>query len=226
MELKQIATIHTGFMEKFGIPRQSGLVKSARGEIVFLPEFRSEEALRGLDGFSHIWVLWEFSKSKKENWAATVTPPRLGGKKRMGVFATRSPFRPNAIGMSVVQLDEIGYDEKKGYFLKVSGVDMLDGTPIFDIKPYLPYADSYPDAKSGFAKETVEHELDVDICDALLNQIPKELREAFLDILKQDPRTAFIDDEERIWGVLYEGYNVRFTVKKDKLTVCEITKIK
>ena len=223
MEIKQIAVIHTGFPEKFGIPRQSGLVREAQGLIEILPEYRSKEALRGLEGYSHIWVLWEFSNAQKEHWAATVTPQSLGGKKRMGVFATRSPFRPNPIGMSVVKLEEIVEDEKKGMMLRVSGIDMLDQTPIFDIKPYLPYADSYPDARSGFAGDVFEHRLEVDFPESLLEKLPVSIRSAVIALLEQDPRTAFINDENRIWGLSYEGYNIRFTVSENVLTVCEVT---
>ena len=222
MELKQIATIRTGFVEKFGIPRQSGLVRQAKGQIEFLPEYRSKESLRGLEGYSHIWILWGFSESKKEHWAATVTPPRLGGKKRMGVFATRSPFRPNAIGMSVVKLEDIVFDEKKGDVIIVSGVDMLDGTPVYDIKPYLPYADSYPDATAGFAADVFEHNLEVVFPDEWKEKLPTEYREIVTEILKQDPRTSFINDESRVWGITYENYNVRFTVCGTVLTVCEV----
>lgn len=225
MEIKQIAVIHTGFKEKFGIPRQGGLVKDAQGVIEFLPQFRSKEALRGLEGYSHIWVLWGFSASPKEHWAATVTPPRLGGRKRMGVFATRSPFRPNPIGMSAVKLEEIISDGKKGYLLRVSGVDMLDKTPVYDIKPYLPYADSYPDAAAGFAKEVFAHHLHVVCPNELSEKLPIQIRQTVAALLEQDPRTAFIDDETRIWGLTYESYNIRFTVCGETLTVCEITKI-
>lgn len=225
MELKTIAIAHTGFSEKFGIPRQSGLVKDAKGTIEFLSEYRSKEALRGLEGYSHIWILWEFSEAKKEHWAATVTPPRLGGKKRMGVFATRSPFRPNAIGMSVVKLDGIEEDEKKGMILKISGADILDGTPIFDIKPYLPYADSYPEATFGFAQDVFEHKLEVVFLQEYQECLPVELIETVTEILAQDPRTAFIDDEARVWGIAYSGYNIRFTVSGNVLTVCEVTKL-
>lgn len=224
-EMKTIARIYTEFPEKFGIPRQSGLVKSAKGTVVFEPEYRSEEALRGLEGYSHIWLLWEFSEAKREHWSATVCPPRLGGKKRMGVFATRSPFRPNPIGMSVVKLYAIQKDERRGTVLLVSGVDMLNGTPIYDIKPYLPYTDSYPEATDGFAGEVYGHALKVCFPERLLSQIPKELQEGMLEILRQDPRTAFIDDESRVWGVSYAGWNVRFTVLGQTLTVCEAEKL-
>ena len=209
MEIKQIAVIHTGFKEKFGIPRQSGLVKDAQGMIEFLPQFRSKEALRGLEGYSHIWILWGFSASNKEHWAATVTPPRLGGRKRMGVFATRSPFRPNPIGMSVVKLEEIIFDENKGYLLRVSGVDMLDKTPVYDIKPYLPYADSYPQATAGFAGEVYDHHLRVVCPDELSDKLPIKIRRTVIALLEQDPRTAFIDDETRIWIIQYSFYGQR-----------------
>ncbi|MGN0131262.1 MAG: tRNA (N6-threonylcarbamoyladenosine(37)-N6)-methyltransferase TrmO [Lachnospiraceae bacterium] len=224
-DLKIIAKVHTDFPEKFGIPRQSGLVKGAKGTVIFEPEYRSAEALRGLEGYSHIWLLWGFSEVKREHWSATVKPPRLGGKKRMGVFATRSPFRPNPIGMSVVKLEKILTDEKWGPILQVSGVDMLDGTPVYDIKPYLPYADSYPEATDGFAGEVYEHQLEVDFPDDLLEKVPEELRESLTEILRQDPRTAFIDDESRIWGVSYGGWNIRFTVVGNVLSVCEAEKM-
>lgn len=219
---KMIAKINTDFPEKFGIPRQSGLVKGAKGVIEFEPEYRSVEAFRGLEGYSHIWVLWDFSKARRKTWAATVTPPRLGGKKRMGVFATRSPFRPNPIGMSVVKLDSIVLHEKKGPLLNVSGVDMLDQTPIYDIKPYLPYTDSVPEATDGFAGEVYGHALSVEFPEELLCQIPEKYRESLMEILRQDPRTAFIEDEARIWGITYAGWNVRFTVVGNRLSVCEV----
>ena len=223
--MKIVAKIYNDFPEKFGIPRQSGLVKDAQGMIEFLPQFRSKEALRGLEGYSHIWILWGFSASNKEHWAATVTPPRLGGRKRMGVFATRSPFRPNPIGMSVVKLEEIIFDENKGYLLRVSGVDMLDKTPVYDIKPYLPYADSYPQATAGFAGEVYDHHLRVVCSDELSDKLPIKIRRTVIALLEQDPRTAFIDDETRIWGLTYESYNIRFTVSGETLTVCEIERI-
>lgn len=221
-ELKVIAKIHTDFPEKFGIPRQSGLVKGARGTIIFEPEYRSAEAFRGMEGYSHIWIIWGFSQAERSNWSATVKPPRLGGKKRMGVFATRSPFRPNPIGISVVKLEEILFDEKRGPALKVSGVDMLDGTPIYDIKPYLPYTDSHPEASDGFAGEVFDHALNVNFPAELLEKILPEHRESLIEILQQDPRTAFIEDESRIWGIAYAGFNIRFQVMGEKLTVCQV----
>lgn len=224
MEMKQIATIHTDFVEKFGIPRQSGLVPGLKGKIVFLPEFRSADAIRGIEGFSHLWLMWGFSKAVRKSWSATVAPPRLGGKERVGVFATRSPFRPNPIGLSSVKLEEVQVDTQLGPILIVSGVDMLDGTPIYDIKPYLPHVDSHPDAIGGYATETAKHSLNVTFPDELLEMIDSNQRQNVIELLEQDPRTAFIHDEQRIWGVSYAGYNIRFTVQQDILTVCEVTR--
>ncbi|MCR5655242.1 MAG: tRNA (N6-threonylcarbamoyladenosine(37)-N6)-methyltransferase TrmO [Lachnospiraceae bacterium] len=230
-EFEPIAEIRTDFPEKFGIPRQSGLVKEAMGRIVFFPKYRQPEAFRGLEGFSHLWLLWDFHEAKREEWSATVRPPRLGGKKRVGVFATRSPFRPNPIGLSVVRLLEIREEEKDGIVLLVSGVDMLDGTPIYDIKPYLPYADSVEDATDGFAGDVkernllVEFEKDV-LFTGVMEGCSDEKREALKrdvsQILKEDPRTRFIQDEERIWGVAYGAYNVRFTVHGDVARIIKI----
>lgn len=225
MELKQIAIIRTDFPEKFGIPRQSGLIKGLTGTIQFLPEYRNPDAIRGIEGYSHLWLLWGFSKAVKKNWAATVAPPRLGGRTRMGVFATRSPFRPNAIGLSSVTLEEVRIDEKLGPMLVVSGIDMLDQTPIYDIKPYLPHVDSHPEARGGFATEVKEHRLVVEFPDSLLELIEVGERENIIEILSQDPRTAYIHDDTRIWGISYAGYNVRFTVKEETLTVREVTKL-
>ena len=222
-ELKQIATIKTDFPEKFGIPRQSGLVKNLRGKIIFLPAYRNPEAVRGLDGYSHLWLLWEFSKAIREDWSATVTPPRLGGKKKMGVFATRSPFRPNPIGLSSVRLESMEVDEQDGPVIIVSGVDMLDGTPIYDIKPYLPYTDAHPEAAGGFAAEVEEQRLAVNFPKELLCLIEEAEQGNIIEILEQDPRTAFIHDEERVWGIAYGIYNIRFTVRDEVLTVCEVT---
>ena len=222
MELKTIATIHTDFPEKFGIPRQSGLVPGLQGRIEFLPEYRTIDAVRGMEGYSHLWLIWGFSEVKREGWSATVTPPRLGGRQRMGVFATRSPFRPNPIGLSSVKLEKIEFEERSGPVIYVSGVDMLDGTPIYDIKPYLPYADSHPEAVGGFAAEVQEHRLQVEIAEGLLAKIMQQDRANVLELLAQDPRTAFIHDEERVWGVAYANYNVRFRVSGEVLTVCEV----
>lgn len=224
-ELKRIGRIRTDFPERFGIPRQSGLIKGAFGTVIFEPEYRREEAFRGLEGYSHIWILWGFSRAKRENWTATVKPPRLGGKKRMGVFATRSPYRPNPIGISAVKLEEIIMDEKLGPVLKVSGVDMLDGSPVYDIKPYLPYADSYEEATEGFAGEVFEHRLEVFFPKELLLKVPEKHRESLVEILSQDPRTAYIDDEERLWGISYGGVNVRFKVSGNCLRVREVEEL-
>lgn len=224
--MKIIGHIHTDFPEKFGIPRQSGLVNALKATITFEPEYRIPEAFRGLEEFSHIWLLWKFSKSEKEHWSATVKPPRLGGKKRMGVFATRSPYRPNDIGLSSVKLEKIEFDEKVGPVLYVAGADLMDGTPIYDIKPYIAYADSHPEATEGFAGAVKEKSLMVNFPQELLEVYPEEKRAAIVEVLKQDPRPAYDTDESRVYGVEFAGYDVRFTVAGDFLTVKEIVKQK
>lgn len=223
--MKIIAYIHTDFPDKFGIPRQSGLVKELTGKIVFEPEYRNPEAVRGLDEFSYIWLLWKFSESKKEHWSATVKPPRLGGKKRMGVFATRSPFRPNDIGLSSVRLERMEMDEKEGPVLYVSGIDLMDGTPIYDIKPYIPLADCHPDAEEGYTKETKKHELFVEFPKELLRIYPEEKRQAILGVLAQDPRPTYFQDPERVYGVSFAGYDVKFRVDGEVLKVCDVVKL-
>ena len=223
--MKIIGHIHTDFSSKFGIPRQSGLVPELKGVIIFEPEFRNPQAFRGLEEFSHIWILWKFSKSEKEYWSATVKPPRLGGKKRMGVFATRSPYRPNDIGLSSVRLEKINFDEKMGPMLYVAGADLLDGTPIYDIKPYIAYTDSHPDAAEGFAGTVKEKELQVDFPEELLSKFPKEKRDAILGVLSQDPRPAYDTDETRLYGVEFAGFDVRFTVTGELLQVKELIKL-
>lgn len=223
--MKIIAHVQTDFPSKFGIPRQSGLVDSLKGRIVFEPEFRNPEAFRGLEEFSHIWILWKFSESRKENWSATVKPPRLGGKKRMGVFATRSPFRPNDIGLSCVKLERVEQDEKDGPVLWVAGVDLLDGTPVYDIKPYIPLADCHPEASEGYTKETKVHELTVDFPEHLLKLYPEEKREAIVGVLAQDPRPTYFQDPERVYGVPFAGFDVKFKVDEDVLTVCDVVKL-
>lgn len=220
--MKIIGYIHTDFPDKFGIPRQSGLVDSLKGTITFSPEYRIPEAFRGLEGFSHIWLLWKFSKSEKQNWSATVKPPRLGGKKRMGVFATRSPYRPNDIGLSCVKLEKVEYDEKRGPILYVSGADLMDQTPIYDIKPYIAYADSHPDALEGFAGAVKEKKLEVEFPEELLRRYPEEKWSAVIGILEQDPRPAYDTDKTRVYGVKFAGYDVRFTVSGNRLTVREL----
>ncbi|NLP33803.1 MAG: tRNA (N6-threonylcarbamoyladenosine(37)-N6)-methyltransferase TrmO [Clostridiales bacterium] len=223
--LKVIARIRTDFPEKFGIPRQSGIVDALKGVIVFEPEYRNPHALRGLEGFSHIWLIWEFSKAVSDKWSPTVKPPRLGGNKRMGVFATRSPFRPNPIGLSSVKLDGIELDTELGPILHISGADLMDNTPIFDIKPYLSYTDSHPDATEGFADSNTDYELQVEFPEQLLMNIPLEQREALLGVLAQDPRPAYQNNPSRIYGLFFAGFNIRFTVEERILTVCEVTPI-
>lgn len=223
--MKIIGHIRTDFPSKFGIPRQSGLVPELKGIITFEPEFRNQEAFRGLEEFSHIWILWKFSRSEKEHWSATVKPPRLGGKKRMGVFATRSPYRPNDIGLSSVKLEKISFDEKMGPMLHVSGVDLLDGTPIYDIKPYIAYTDSHPEATEGFAGNVKEKGLRVEFPKRLLEMLPEEKREAAIGVLAQDPRPAYDTDETRLYGVEFAGFDVRFVVSGEVLKVEELVKL-
>lgn len=224
--MKPIAHMHMAFETKFGIPRQSGLVEELRGEIVMEAEYSREEAFRGLEVFSHIWLIWGFSKAKLpdgKTWSPTVRPPRLGGNRRVGVFATRSPFRPNSIGLSCVRLNGIAQREGR-IILEVSGIDLMDGTPIYDIKPYIPFADSHPDATEGYTAETRQHHLSVDFPSDLLAQLPAEHHAAVTAILAQDPRPGYSDDRQRIYGILYAGYDIRFRVCGDVLTVCEVAR--
>lgn len=221
--LKVIARIRTDFPEKFGIPRQSGIVESLKAMIIFEPEYRNPHALRGLEGFSHIWLIWQFSKAVSESWSPTVKPPRLGGNTRMGVFATRSPFRPNAIGLSSVKLDGIEYHKEYGPILHILGADLMDNTPIYDIKPYLPYTDCHPEATGGFAENHTDYELSVEFPEHLLNCIPRDRRDALIEVLAQDPRPAYQNDPTRIYGLFFAGYNIRFMVRDKQLTVCEVT---
>ena len=220
--MKIIAHIHNGFTTKFGIPRQSGLASSVRAEIVFEPEYRNPDALRGLEDFSHLWLIWEFSEAKRDFWSPTVRPPRLGGNKRMGVFATRSPFRPNPIGLSCVKIEEILWQTDRGPVIRVSGADLMDGTPIYDIKPYLPYADCHPEAAGGFAAGAWERQLRVECDEALLCKVPQQHRQAVVDLLSQDPRPSYQHDPERVYGMEYAGMDIRFSVDGDRLTVREI----
>ena len=220
--MKPIAHIHTDFKTKFGIPRQAGIVPDTVGEIVFLPAYRNPDALRGLDGFSHLWLLWEFSEAKRESWSPTVRPPRLGGNVRMGVFATRSPFRPNPIGLSSVRLERIDLTDPRGPVLHVRGADLLDGTPIYDIKPYLAYTDSHPDATDGFAGPVREVALAVTFPSDLLCRLPEEKREIALALLSEDPRPHYQNDEDRVYGMPFAGYDIHFTVKGNTLTVTDV----
>lgn len=225
IRMKVIAKIETDFPTKFGVPRQSGLVERLSGRIVFEPEYRNPDAVRGLEEFSHIWILWEFSKAVRETWSPTVRPPRLGGNKRMGVFATRSPFRPNAIGLSCVKLEKIQIEEGLGPVLYVSGIDMIDQTPVYDIKPYLPYADSHPEAAGGFTDVTKEYRLKVEIPAALSGKVPDSCRDALREVLAQDPRPSYQQDDQRIYGMEFAGLEVKFTVKDNTLTVCYISSL-
>ncbi len=221
-QLKIIAHIHSDFSEKFGIPRQSGLVEELKAAIVFEPEFRNPDALRGLEGFSHLWLIWQFSKAVRQGWSPTVRPPRLGGNERMGVFATRSPFRPNPIGLSCVRLEGVELHSELGPVIHVAGADLMDGTPIYDIKPYLPYADCKPDAVGGFASAPKEATLRVSCSEELLTRLPADRRDALLAVLAQDPRPTYQNDPERVYGMGFAGCNVRFRVEGDVLTVMEI----
>lgn len=217
-----IARIHNDFPTKFGLPRQSGLVNGLRSMIVFEPEYRVPEALRGMEGYSHLWLIWQFHQAERDTWSPTVRPPRLGGNARMGVFATRSPFRPNPIGLSCVKLETIQQDAKLGTVLIVSGADLMDGTPIYDIKPYLPYADCHPEATGGFAHEVKDHAVAVVIPEEMLAKIPADKQEALQGVLAQDPRPGYQKDPERVYGFTFAGMEVRFRVAEDVLTVTEI----
>ncbi len=221
--LRRIARIHTDFPEKFGIPRQSGIVDSLKAQIIFEPEFRNADALRGLEGFSHIWLIWGFLDTGRDTWSPMVKPPRLGGNKRMGVFATRSPFRPNPLGLSSVELEGIELGTEQGPVLHVSGADLMDGTPIYDIKPYLPYTDSHPEALGGFADPLKEYALQVEFPERLLKLIPAQHHEALLGVLAHDPRPSYHNDPERKYGFGYAGFNIRFTVQDSLIKVCEVT---
>lgn len=221
MELKIIARISTDFKEKFGIPRQSGIAKTV-GKIVFEPEYRVREALRGIDGYSHLWLLWEFSEARRDGWSPTVRPPRLGGNKRMGVFATRSPYRPNSIGLSSVRLLSVEESADDGLILLVEGADLLDGTPIYDIKPYLPFTDSHTDAIGGFADEVREYGLKVNFSLQLLEKIPESKREALITILENDPRPSYKDDGDHEYGMVYADLDIFFKVEGGTLTVTRI----
>ena len=222
LELKQIAHICSPFPTKFGIPRQSGLVDALRATVVFEPEFRNADALRGLEGFSHLWLIWEFSEARRDGWSPTVRPPRLGGNARMGVFATRSPFRPNPLGLSCVRLEGIRHDAALGAVLDVSGADLMDGTPIYDVKPYLPYADCKPEAVGGFAASGEGRLLTVQADETLLAGLPARTREALLGVLAHDPRPSYQNDPDRVYGMAFGGLEVHFTVEDDVLTVTGI----
>lgn len=222
-ELQIIARIRTELPEKFGVPRQSGLVPQLRGRVVFEPPYREAEAVRGLEEFSHIWLLWHFSRAERPGWSPTVRPPRLGGNRRMGVFATRSPFRPNAIGLSSVALEQVELDPELGPVLHVAGADLMDGTPILDIKPYLAYTDSHPQASGGFTRGLEQQPLTVDCAPALTAGLTPAQREALLGILAGDPRPRYQADPQRVYGLSFAGYNVHFRVEEDVARVLDIT---
>jgi len=217
-----IATIRTDFPTKFGIPRQSGLVDELVGEIVFTPEFRRPEALLGIEEFSHLWLIWEFSANRRDTWSATVHPPRLGGREKRGVFATRSPFRPNPIGLSCVKLERVDWDGEDAPRIIVSGADLLDGTPIYDIKPYLPYADAHPDARGGFGQQHRTDGICVIFPDELLARLPEDKRAAALRVLEQDPRAAYQKEPDYVYGLSFAGFDIRFTAQADTLTVVDV----
>ena len=219
-----IAHIESDFKEKFGIPRQAGLVDALEARIVFEPEYRDPEALHGIEGFSHLWLIWQFSAAVRSDWSPTVRPPRLGGNERIGVFATRSPFRPNSLGLSCVRLIRVESTPEQGSTLIVGGADLMDGTPIFDIKPYVAYADSKPDAHSGFASEAPEV-LKVSIPEEINQQIPVEKRAALIGVLSEDPRPRYQHDSERIYAMSFAGMNVKFRVDNDTVIVTDIEKI-
>lgn len=220
--MKIIARIHNDFKEKFGIPRQSGLSGGLESRIVFEPEYRNTEALRGIEGYSHLWLIWEFSEAKREIWSPTVRPPRLGGNKRVGVFATRSPYRPNPIGLSSVKLERMEQTRDEGTVLIVRGADLLDGTPIYDIKPYLAYSDSHPDAIGGFADPVRNYALKVDFCKELLSKVHISKRKALIEILEQDPRPSYQNDPQREYGMRFADYEIFFKVDGDRLTVVRV----
>lgn len=219
--MKIIAKVKSGFPSKFGIPRQSGLVKSLPAKIIFEPEFRSPDAIRGLEGFSHLWLIWKFSEAGESN-ALTVRPPRLGGNTRLGVFATRSPFRPNPIGLSCVKIESIEQTEKYGTVINILGADLMDGTPIYDIKPYLPHSDCITEAVGGFSDEVKDYSLKVEIPDQIKERFDGQFIETVTEILANDPRPSYHQDPERIYGFPYAGYEIKFRVQNDLLTVVEI----
>ena len=224
IDMKIIARMKSDFPTKFGIPRQSGLVKELRSTIVFEPEYRNADALRGLEDFSHLWIIWQFSQAVREDWSPTVRPPRLGGNTRMGVFATRSPFRPNAIGLSSVEILGIEQTPEHGTVIHVAGADLMDGTPILDIKPYIPYSDCHTDATGGFTDQAEDFMLTVSCDDEILSVLPNNKHEALMGVLSHDPRPSYQKDSDRVYGLNFSGYEVRFTVENKTLTVIEIKK--
>ena len=220
--IQVIARMRSDFPSKFGIPRQSGLVESLRSTIVFEPEFRNADALRGIEGFSHLWLIWQFSEAVRSDWSPTVRPPRLGGNTRMGVFATRSPFRPNSLGLSSVKLLGVEHTEDLGTVLHVGGADLMDGTPIFDIKPYIPYSDCHSEATGGFADSAEDFLLNVEFPPELLKLLPPDKQASAMLVLSHDPRPSYQRNPDRVYGLPFAGWDIRFTVKDDTLTVCDL----
>ncbi|MBQ6997530.1 MAG: tRNA (N6-threonylcarbamoyladenosine(37)-N6)-methyltransferase TrmO [Oscillospiraceae bacterium] len=225
VKIQVIARMKSDFPTKFGIPRQSGLVEELRSTIIFEPEFRNADALRGIEGYSHLWLIWQFSEAVRTDWSPTVRPPRLGGNTRMGVFATRSPFRPNNLGLSSVKLLGVEHTEKYGTVLHVGGADLMDGTPIFDIKPYIPYSDCHGSAVGGFTDTAGDFLLQVDFPAQLLALLPEDKRAAAMGILSHDPRPSYQRKPDRIYGIPFAGFDIRFTVKDDQLTVVTVEKV-
>lgn len=225
VEIQVIARIRSDFPTKFGIPRQSGLVKELQATIIMEPEFRNPDMLRGIDGFSHLWLIWQFSANADKEWSPTVRPPRLGGNTRLGVFATRSTFRPNFMGLSSVKFEGLEQTKEFGTVIHISGADLMDGTPIFDIKPYIPYGDAHPDAIGGFTDTAASYLLDVEFPNELLQILPADKQQAVIGVLSHDPRPSYQRDSDRIYGISFAGYDIRFTVKGGKLTVVEVNEI-
>lgn len=225
VNIQVIARMHSDFATKFGIPRQSGLAEALQSTIIFEPEFRNADALRGIEDFSHLWIIWQFSEAVRQGWSPTVRPPRLGGNTRMGVFATRSPFRPNNLGLSCVKLLGIEHTPEYGTVLHVGGADLMDGTPIFDIKPYIPYADAHPDASGGFTDTAGDFILKVDFPASLLEKLPVSKREAAVAVLSHDPRPSYQRKPNRVYGLTFAGFDIRFTVTDDTLQVIEVNQV-
>ena len=224
LNIQVIAKMRSDFPTKFGIPRQSGLVEELESTIVFEPEFRNPDALRGIEGYSHLWLIWQFSQAVRQDWSPTVRPPRLGGNTRMGVFATRSPFRPNHLGLSCVRLLGVDHTESEGTVIHVAGADLMDGTPIVDIKPYIPYSDSFPNAAGGFTDTAEDFILEVEFPEELLMKLPENKRKAAIGVLSHDPRPSYQRKPDRVYGLGFAGFDIRFTVKEKVLTVCDVLK--
>lgn len=225
IQIAPIAKMHSDFSSKFGIPRQSGLVAELRSTIVFEPEYRNPDSLRGIEDFSHLWLIWQFSENVRRDWSPTVRPPRLGGNTRLGVFATRSPFRPNNLGLSCVELIAVEHTENNGTVLHVAGADLMDGTPIFDIKPYIPYSDCKPGATGGFTDTAARQTLSVNFPAEMLEKFPEDKREAAIGVLCQDPRPSYQHDPSRTYGLPFAGFDIKFQVNDDTLTVIDIKEL-